>query len=199
MFFLRGPDQLYFRRFEPSAKKSQWPHRRRASREISSRLISPFFKFEANDPQTATMADQLTEEQIAEFKEAFSLFDKDGDGAFSVSRRRSARRRSRTAKFPKHAWEVKTAAFLVAISVGRARGIYVGISTQHRGYVPRWFAGTNPRRGPGSWDVLVRGQPGYVDTVMPGSAQFAAAGGGGARSRTGPYLLCEQAVGTRWS
>ena len=27
-----------------------------------------------------TMADQLTEEQIAEFKEAFSLFDKDGDG-----------------------------------------------------------------------------------------------------------------------
>jgi hypothetical protein len=29
---------------------------------------------------TYTMADQLTEEQIAEFKEAFSLFDKDGDG-----------------------------------------------------------------------------------------------------------------------
>lgn len=28
------------------------------------------------------MADQLTEEQIAEFKEAFSLFDKDGDGKF---------------------------------------------------------------------------------------------------------------------
>ena len=26
------------------------------------------------------MAHQLTEEQIAEFKEAFSLFDKDGDG-----------------------------------------------------------------------------------------------------------------------
>ena len=26
------------------------------------------------------MADTLTEEQIAEFKEAFSLFDKDGDG-----------------------------------------------------------------------------------------------------------------------
>ena len=30
------------------------------------------------------MADQLTEEQIAEFKEAFSLFDKDGDGEFCV-------------------------------------------------------------------------------------------------------------------
>lgn len=26
------------------------------------------------------MVEQLTEEQIAEFKEAFSLFDKDGDG-----------------------------------------------------------------------------------------------------------------------
>jgi len=26
------------------------------------------------------MADSLTEEQVSEFKEAFSLFDKDGDG-----------------------------------------------------------------------------------------------------------------------
>lgn len=31
------------------------------------------------------MADQLTEEQIAEFKEAFSLFDKDGDGEWIVA------------------------------------------------------------------------------------------------------------------
>jgi len=31
------------------------------------------------------MADQLTEEQIAEFKEAFSLFDKDGDGESNFS------------------------------------------------------------------------------------------------------------------
>ena len=30
--------------------------------------------------QTITMADQLTEEQTAEFREAFALFDKDGDG-----------------------------------------------------------------------------------------------------------------------
>ena len=30
------------------------------------------------------MADQLTEEQIAEFKEAFSLFDKDGDGTIAT-------------------------------------------------------------------------------------------------------------------
>jgi Ca2+-binding EF-hand superfamily protein len=34
------------------------------------------------------MADQLTDDQISEFKEAFSLFDKDGDGTllfFSLS------------------------------------------------------------------------------------------------------------------
>lgn len=31
-----------------------------------------------------TLADQLTEEQIAEFKEAFSLFDKDGDGTITT-------------------------------------------------------------------------------------------------------------------
>ena len=30
------------------------------------------------------MAEQLTEEQIAEFKEAFSLFDKDGDGCITT-------------------------------------------------------------------------------------------------------------------
>jgi calmodulin len=29
------------------------------------------------------MADQLTDDQISEFKEAFSLFDKDGDGLVS--------------------------------------------------------------------------------------------------------------------
>ena len=29
-------------------------------------------------------ADQLSEEQIAEFKEAFSLFDKDGDGTITT-------------------------------------------------------------------------------------------------------------------
>lgn len=31
------------------------------------------------------MADQLTDDQISEFKEAFSLFDKDGDGPISLS------------------------------------------------------------------------------------------------------------------
>merc|ERR1712118_654492 len=38
-----------------------------------------------NQEQTAVMGDeQLTEEQIAEFKEAFSLFDKDGDGTITT-------------------------------------------------------------------------------------------------------------------
>ncbi len=40
---------------------------------------------ETEDPRNLhhhiyTMVEQLTEEQMAEFKEAFSLFDKDGDG-----------------------------------------------------------------------------------------------------------------------
>jgi calmodulin len=30
------------------------------------------------------MADQLSEEQISEFKEAFSLFDRDGDGTITT-------------------------------------------------------------------------------------------------------------------
>nr|XP_023968152.1 calmodulin isoform X1 [Chrysemys picta bellii] len=34
---------------------------------------------------STSMAGQLTEEQIAEFKEAFSLFDKDGDGTITTS------------------------------------------------------------------------------------------------------------------
>lgn len=33
---------------------------------------------------SSKQADQLTEEQIAEFKEAFSLFDKDGDGTITT-------------------------------------------------------------------------------------------------------------------
>jgi len=37
---------------------------------------------ENRDSRPDNMVEQLTEEQIAEFKEAFSLFDKDGDGTY---------------------------------------------------------------------------------------------------------------------
>jgi len=35
---------------------------------------------ETSNPWNMTEAAQLTDEQVAEFKEAFALFDKDGDG-----------------------------------------------------------------------------------------------------------------------
>merc|ERR1711939_372786 len=41
-------------------------------------------KFKLSNKLLYKMADQLTEEQIAEFKEAFSLFDKDGDGTITT-------------------------------------------------------------------------------------------------------------------
>ena len=40
------------------------------------------------------MADQLNEEQIAEFKEAFALFDKNGDGSITTKVRLSLLRNS---------------------------------------------------------------------------------------------------------
>ena len=45
-------------------------------------------RFQASTYHSYTMADQLTDEQIAEFKEAFALFDKDGDGRCIVARTR---------------------------------------------------------------------------------------------------------------
>uniref|UniRef100_A0A2K5HYP3 EF-hand calcium-binding domain-containing protein 11 n=1 Tax=Colobus angolensis palliatus TaxID=336983 RepID=A0A2K5HYP3_COLAP len=36
--------------------------------------------------ETGSLVGQLTEEQIAEFKEAFSLFDKDGDGTITTKK-----------------------------------------------------------------------------------------------------------------
>ena len=38
------------------------------------------------------MADELNEEQIAEFKEAFALFDKNGDGSITTKVRLALRR-----------------------------------------------------------------------------------------------------------
>ncbi|ELK11536.1 Calmodulin [Pteropus alecto] len=35
-------------------------------------------------PSASTVIDQLTKEQIAEYKEAFSLFDEDGDGTITT-------------------------------------------------------------------------------------------------------------------
>ncbi|XP_066280419.1 calmodulin isoform X2 [Branchiostoma lanceolatum] len=42
------------------------------------------YDFDIEDLEDEDLADQLTEEQIAEFKEAFSLFDKDGDGTITT-------------------------------------------------------------------------------------------------------------------
>lgn len=56
-----------------------------SSKSECSVLIIPDFPFAcAREYRNDKMADQLTEEQIAEFKEAFSLFDKDGDGTITT-------------------------------------------------------------------------------------------------------------------
>jgi calmodulin len=51
-----------------------------SSRGTFSKLPHPQPRLHHQPP----MADQLTDEQIAEFKEAFSLFDKDGDGCITT-------------------------------------------------------------------------------------------------------------------
>ena len=45
---------------------------------------NPLKERKSNNNIRVIMADQLTDEQISEFKEAFSLFDKDGDGSFPL-------------------------------------------------------------------------------------------------------------------
>ena len=49
-----------------------------------SSLLPPSSPLPASDMSKDDAAKQLTEEQIAEFKEAFSLFDKDGDGTITT-------------------------------------------------------------------------------------------------------------------
>jgi calmodulin len=44
----------------------------------------PFASRLSTSKNTYKMADSLTEEQVSEFKEAFSLFDKDGDGQITT-------------------------------------------------------------------------------------------------------------------
>ncbi|XP_006819033.1 neo-calmodulin-like [Saccoglossus kowalevskii] len=46
-------------------------------------LVTEFDKKES-DQQSAAMDDELSMEQIADLKEAFALFDKDGDGSITV-------------------------------------------------------------------------------------------------------------------
>jgi calmodulin len=69
-------------------------HRKSKNNFESSRIfkINPFTRKSVPSRPTKTnflknpfkMADQLSNEQIAEFKEAFSLFDKDGDGSITT-------------------------------------------------------------------------------------------------------------------
>ncbi|KAK2459996.1 hypothetical protein APHAL10511_008002 [Amanita phalloides] len=63
-------------------------HRRLADRTLAAGKEHVQFGMTDGDCRTLSplvaMADQLSEEQISEFKEAFSLFDKDGDGSITT-------------------------------------------------------------------------------------------------------------------
>ncbi|CAL4960826.1 unnamed protein product [Urochloa decumbens] len=58
---------------------------RHASSHYRTLVAFPAFAFPPlPEPRFIAMADQLDEDQIAEFKEAFSLFDKDGNGCITT-------------------------------------------------------------------------------------------------------------------
>ncbi|XP_016318431.1 calmodulin-A isoform X2 [Sinocyclocheilus anshuiensis] len=63
---------------------SSWMKRTKERKEISGNQINENTEIVRNIKHHHKQADQLTEEQIAEFKEAFSLFDKDGDGTITT-------------------------------------------------------------------------------------------------------------------
>ncbi|XP_064622651.1 uncharacterized protein LOC135484884 [Lineus longissimus] len=69
--------------------KMMYPDREITDRDrmLSQRQINTPFRIpdRGGGGARTTMADQLTEEQIAEFREAFFLFDKDADGMISTS------------------------------------------------------------------------------------------------------------------
>ncbi|OQR72086.1 Cam protein [Tropilaelaps mercedesae] len=78
-----------------STSQTRWPGRVRVVAASIPGLPERFFqagwptssgaaKFATAKLCSEGHADQLTEEQIAEFKEAFSLFDKDGDGTITT-------------------------------------------------------------------------------------------------------------------
>lgn len=67
--------------------RSLWPLNRQTKqvRSVCRILsVSLSLRFLPHCFSRSFQADQLTEEQIAEFKEAFSLFDKDGDGTITT-------------------------------------------------------------------------------------------------------------------
>ena len=64
-------------REKPVAETARKQHAASKQPQLYTLLVK---QHTTNPNKYFTMADQLTEEQIAEFKEAFSLFDKDGDG-----------------------------------------------------------------------------------------------------------------------
>ena len=72
-------------------------------------MRKPFSHFPLAHFVFPTQADQLTEEQIAEFKEAFSLFDKDGDGTITTKELGTVR------YFVKNLFLVKTKTRLVSV------------------------------------------------------------------------------------
>ena len=102
-----GTTSYYFRRKYQQQHKSWWSYRSQhiiftfpqtldisislhwgKCEELPSLFLThPFFFFiflSFPNHSLSRQADQLTEEQIAEFKEAFSLFDKDGDGTITT-------------------------------------------------------------------------------------------------------------------
>jgi len=62
----------------------QRPRRGREKEEKSARKDFGEQVTTTTTTTNSNMVEQLTEEQIAEFKEAFSLFDKDGDGSITT-------------------------------------------------------------------------------------------------------------------
>jgi calmodulin len=75
---LHWPVQLTVEQVGAVVEGSFFKFSKRARNFFSPHLTPPFRQ------KTTEMVEQLTEEQIAEFKEAFSLFDKDGDGSITT-------------------------------------------------------------------------------------------------------------------
>ena len=100
------------------------------------------------------MADQLTEEQIAEFKEAFSLFDKDGDGTITTKELGTVRNPT-----------ISISKFLWVILVGVWQGVEVSLvrilldwKTWNNLWLPLWWKGWWIEENPTMIRVITIGQ-----------------------------------------